>query len=213
LGGVALRRWCGSGGCSKSCGTTRDETNHWNLLFQAARLRHRLAGAGAYWPFSRFLQVGGGSGFRGLHGQPDDVGGVVVAAGGGGGGAGFVTAGGGVVFFGDCAVLGAGLLGLLDGVSLEGDGLSVELGVVLGVDDVQLDSGVLSGSSSATPWIAIPTSTPSNADPSTAEPPAAHSARTAVLLTCSRLEVGRSRSDYRVDQSQENVRLHALSAP
>jgi hypothetical protein len=162
----------------------------------------------------RFLQVGGGSGFSGLHGQPDDVGGAVVSAGGGGGGAGFVAAGGGAVFFGACAVLGVELLGLLDGAPLFEAGLSIELGDVLGVDVVQLDWGVLlSGSSSATPWIAIPTSTPSNADPSTAEPPAAHSARTAVLLTCSRLEVGRSRSDYRVDRSQENARLLALSAP
>jgi hypothetical protein len=142
------------------------------------------------------LQVGGGSGFRGLQGQPDDDGAVVVAAGGGGGGAGFVMAGGGVVFFGVCCVLGAELLGSLDGVLLAGVELPVELGEVLEVDLIQLESGVLlSGSSSATPWIAIPTSTPSNADPSTAEPPAAHSARTAVLLTCSRLEVGRSRSD------------------
>lgn len=158
--------------------------------------------------------MGGGSGLRGLHGQPDDVGGVVVSAGGGGGGAGFVTAGGGVAVFFGCWVLGVELLGLLDGALVEAEGLSVELWVDLGVDVVQLDSGVLlSGSSSATPWIAIPTSTPSNADPSTAEPPAAHSARTAVLLTCSRLEVGRSRSDYRVLRSQENAHLLALSAP
>jgi hypothetical protein len=135
-----------------------------------------------YWPFSRFLQVGGGSGFRGLHGQPEEVGVVVVIAAGGGGGAGFVTAGGGVVFLGGCCVLGAEL-SVLGGALLPGVELSVELDEVLGVDVVQLEEGVLSsGSSSATPWIAIPTSTPSNADPSTAEPPAAHSARTAVLL-------------------------------
>ncbi|NGY57327.1 hypothetical protein G7043_00125 [Lentzea sp. NEAU-D13] len=138
--------------------------------------------------------MGGGSGFRGLQGQPDDDGAVVVAAGGGGGGAGFVIAGGGVVFFGACGVLGGELLEALDWGLLFGVELSVVLGGVLEVDLIQLDSGVLlNGSSSAMPWIAIPTSTPSNADPSTAEPPAAHSARTAVLLTCSRLEVGRSR--------------------
>lgn len=157
---------------------------------RAVRLRLCLG----YWPFSRFLQVGGGSGFRGLQGQPDDDGAVVVAAGGGGGGAGFVIAGGGVVFFGACGVLGGELLEALDWGLLFGVELSVVLGGVLEVDLIQLDSGVLlNGSSSAMPWIAIPTSTPSNADPSTAEPPAAHSARTAVLLTCSRLEVGRSR--------------------
>ncbi|GGN14875.1 hypothetical protein GCM10011609_64310 [Lentzea pudingi] len=61
--------------------------------------------------------------------------------------------------------------------------LSVELGGVLWVEVVHEDAGVLlDGSSPAAPWIAMPTSTPSNADPSTAEPPAAHSARTAVLL-------------------------------
>ncbi|WP_191302758.1 hypothetical protein [Lentzea cavernae] len=61
--------------------------------------------------------------------------------------------------------------------------LSVELGwVVLVVDVIGVAGGLLSGSSPAAPWNAMPTSTPSNADPSTAEPPAAHSARTAVLL-------------------------------
>jgi hypothetical protein len=130
------------------------------------------------------LQVGGGSGFSGLHGQPDeDGGGVVVCAGGGGGSAGFVAAGGGVVFFGVCCVLGVELLGLDDALLLFVVELSVELGGVPGVDEIQVDWGVLlSGSSPAAPWNAMPTSTPSNADPSTAEPPAAHSARTAVLL-------------------------------
>jgi hypothetical protein len=151
-------------------------------------------------PLPRFLQVGGGSGLSGLHGHPDGDGVVVVVAAVGGGGAGFVAAGGGVVFFGVCCwVLGVELL--LDGVLLSGVELSVELAGLFGVELIQEDVGVrLSGSSSsATPWIAMPTSTPSNADPSTAEPPAAHSARTAVLLKCSRLEVGRSRSsaDYR----------------
>lgn len=130
-----------------------------------------------------FLQVGGGSGFSGLHGQPDDeVGGVVVCAGGGGGCAGFVAAGGGVVVFCGCCVFGAELVEL-DGALLLGVELSVELCGVLGVDEIHVDAGVLlSGSSPAAPWSAMPTSTPSNADPSTAEPPAAHSARTAVLL-------------------------------
>lgn len=132
----------------------------------------------------KFLQVGGGNGFSGLHGHPDDVGVVVEGGSGGGGGAGFVAAGGGVVFFGVCCVLGAVLLEL-GGALLSGAELSVGLGGVLDVELTQLEAGVrLSGSSSATPWIAIPTSTPSNADPSTAEPPAAHSARTAVLLKC-----------------------------
>ena len=126
--------------------------------------------------------MGGGSGFSGLHGHPDVVVGVVVVTAGGGGGAGFVAAGGGVVFFGVCCwVLGGELL--LGGALLSGEELSVELAGVSGVEVIQEDEGVrLSGSSSATPWIAMPTSTPSNADPSTAEPPAAHSARTAVLL-------------------------------
>lgn len=103
---------------------------------------------------------------------------MVVAA-GGGGGAGFITAGGGVVvFLGDCAVLGGELE--LDGALLSGVELSVELDGDLVVEVIQVEAGVrLRGSSSATPWIAMPTSTPSNADPSTAEPPAAHSARTA----------------------------------
>jgi hypothetical protein len=137
-----------------------------------------------------------------------------VGAAGGGGGFGFVAAGGGVVFFGVCCcVLGVELSelggGLLSGVELSG-----ELGGVPGVDVIQLDDGVrLSGSSSFTPWIAMPTSTPSNADPSTAEPPAAHSARTAVS---SMLTVGSQAitlpADYRVDRSQENAHLHALSA-
>ncbi|GGU35837.1 hypothetical protein GCM10010178_30100 [Lentzea flava] len=97
------------------------------------------------------------------------------------------TAGGGVVvFFGVCCVLGAGLLEL-DGALLSGAELSTELDGVVAVDLIHVDAGVrLSGSSSPAPWNAIPTSTPSNADPSTAEPPAAHSARTAVLLKCSR---------------------------
>ncbi|MGW6448192.1 hypothetical protein [Lentzea sp. NPDC055074] len=131
----------------------------------------------------RFLQVGGGSGFSGLHGQPeDDGGGVVVSAGGGGGWAGFVAAGGGVVVFCGCCVLGGELLEL-GGALLFAVELSVELDRVLGVELIQVDAGVLlNGSSPAAPWIAMPTSTPSNADPSTAEPPAAHSARTAVLL-------------------------------
>ncbi|SMD12530.1 hypothetical protein [Lentzea albidocapillata] len=130
-----------------------------------------------------FLQVGGGSGFSGLHGQPDEDGaGVVVCAGGGGGWAGFVAAGGGVVVFCGCCVFGGELMEL-DGALLSAVELSVELGGVLEVDVIQVDAGVLlSGSSPAAPWIAMPTSTPSNADPSTAEPPAAHSARTAVLL-------------------------------
>jgi hypothetical protein len=130
------------------------------------------------------LQVGGGSGFSGLHGQPDeDGGGVVVRAGGGGGSAGFVAAGGGVVFFGVCSVLGVELLVLDGAMLLFVVELSVELGGVVEVVEIQVDGGVLlSGSSPAAPWNAMPTSTPSNADPSTAEPPAAHSARTAVLL-------------------------------
>ena len=138
--------------------------------------------------------MGGGSGFNGLHGQPDGVVVVVVVVTtGGGGAAGLVTAGGGVVFFGVCGVL--VVVVELDGALLAGVVLSVLLRDVLGVVVIQLDEGVLAdGSSSATPWIAIPTSTPSNAEPSTAEPPAAHSARTAVLLNCSRLEVRWSRS-------------------
>ncbi|WP_439660771.1 hypothetical protein ACSHWB_04230 [Lentzea sp. HUAS TT2] len=127
--------------------------------------------------------MGGGSGFNGLHGHPDEDGGaVVVCTGCGGGSAGFGAAGGGVVFFGVCCVLGAELLGL-DGALLSAVVLSVVLGAELGTDLIQVDAGVLpSGSSPPAPWIAMPTSTPSNADPSTAEPPAAHSARTAVLL-------------------------------
>lgn len=124
--------------------------------------------------------MGGGSGFSGLHGQPVCDGVVVVAV--GGGGAGFVTAGGGVVvFFTGAWVLGAELE--LDGALLSGLELAGELDVGFGVEVTHVDAGVLlSGSSSAELWIAMPTSTPSNADPSTAEPPAAHSARTAVLL-------------------------------
>ncbi|MFD4670490.1 hypothetical protein ACFWNN_12185 [Lentzea sp. NPDC058450] len=128
--------------------------------------------------------MGGGSGFSGLHGQPDGVGVVVVVSGGAGGGAsGFVAAGGGVVFFGCCWVLDGALLSAEDeGALLLGVEVVVEL-LDLGVELVQVDAGVLlCGSSPAAPWIAMPTSTPSNADPSTAEPPAAHSARTAVLL-------------------------------
>ncbi|MDX3655902.1 hypothetical protein PV646_01170 [Streptomyces sp. ID05-26A] len=130
------------------------------------------------------LQVAGGSGFSGLHGQPDEDGaGVVVSAGGGGGCAGFGAAGGGVVVFCGCCVLGVSLLELDGALLLFAVELSVELGGVLGVEVIQVDAGVLlNGSSPAAPWIAMPTSTPSNADPSTAEPPAAHSARTAVLL-------------------------------
>ncbi|MGI5505683.1 hypothetical protein [Lentzea sp. CA-135723] len=129
--------------------------------------------------------MGGGSGFSGLHGQPDDDGAVVVVwAGGGGGASGFVAAGGGVVFFGCCWVLAGVLLSLDDeGALLLGVELVVLLGLLFAVELVQVDAGVLlCGSSPAAPWIAMPTSTPSNADPSTAEPPAAHSARTAVLL-------------------------------
>jgi hypothetical protein len=128
------------------------------------------------------LQVGGGRGFSGLHGQPEVWDGGVVVAAGGGGGAGFITAGGGVVvFFAGGWVLGVELE--LDGASLSGVELAGEVEDGLGVEVIQVDAGVLlSGSSPATPWIAMPTSTPSNADPSTAEPPAAHSARTAVLL-------------------------------
>jgi hypothetical protein len=126
--------------------------------------------------------VGGGSGFSGLHGQPEVWDGGVVVAAGGGGGAGFVTAGGGVVVF----FVGGWVLGVelaLDGALLSGVELASGFDEGLGVEVIQVDAGVrLSGSSSATPWIAMPTSTPSNADPSTAEPPAAHSARTAVLL-------------------------------
>ena len=78
-----------------------------------------------------------------------------MAAGGGGGGVWFVIAGGGVGFFGACGVLGGALLGVLDGELLFGVELSVGLGGVLEVDLIQVDSGVLlSGSSSATPWIA-----------------------------------------------------------
>ncbi|ANZ38594.1 hypothetical protein BBK82_23570 [Lentzea guizhouensis] len=140
--------------------------------------------------------MGGGSGFNGLHGQPDGVVVVVVVVTTGGGGAGLVTAGGGVVLFGVCWVLDV-VVDELDGALLAGVVLSVLLTDVLGVVVTQLDAGVLAdGSSSATPWIAIPTSTPSNAEPSTAEPPAAHSARTAVLLNCSRVEVRWSRSRH-----------------
>lgn len=126
--------------------------------------------------------MGGGSGFSGLHGQPEVCVGDVVVAAGGGGGAWFVTAGGGVVvFFTGTWVLGAELE--LDGALLSGLELAGELEVAPGVEVIQVDAGVrLSGSSSAAPWSAMPTRTPSNADPSTAEPLAAHSARTAVLL-------------------------------
>jgi hypothetical protein len=85
------------------------------------------------------------------------------------------------VFFGVAWVLG-GELSELDGVLL-GVELSFWLDDGFGVEVIQLEEGVLlGGASSATPWSAMPTRTPSNADPSTAEPPAAHSARTAVLL-------------------------------
>lgn len=136
-------------------------------------------------------------------------------AAGGGGGAGFVTAGGrAVVFLTGCWVLG-GELSELDGSLLSGGELSGELEGDLGVEVIQVEAGVrLSGSSPAAPWIAIPTSTPSNADPSTAEPPAAHSARTAVLLKM--LTVGGRAitllADYRLGRSQENAHLVALSA-
>ena len=126
--------------------------------------------------------MGGGNGFSGLHGQPEVCDGGVVVTAGGGAGAGFCTAGGGVVVFRVAGwVLGAVLE--LDGALLSGVELSVALDGDLGVDVIQVDAGVrLSGSSSAAPWNAMPTSTPSNADPSTAEPLAAHSARTAALL-------------------------------
>lgn len=126
--------------------------------------------------------MGGGSGFSGLHGQPEVCAGGVVVAAGGGGGAGSITAGGGVVvFFTGAWVLGAELE--LDGTLISGVELAGEPDVDPGVEVIQVDAGVrLSGSSSVAPWNAMPTSTPSNADPSTAEPPAAHSARTAVLL-------------------------------
>ncbi|SEQ49318.1 hypothetical protein SAMN05216188_103216 [Lentzea xinjiangensis] len=151
---------------------------HHHYFGEAVQRRRR-----AYLPSPWFLQVGGGSGFSGLHGQPEEGGTVVVDVGGGGGGSGFVTAGGGVVLFGGCCVLGGELVEVTGASLLLGTGLGVELGGVLDVDWIQVESGVrLSGSSPATPWIAMPTSTPSNADPSTAEPPAAHSARTAVLL-------------------------------
>lgn len=157
--------------------------------------------------------MGGGSGFRGLHGQPAD-GVVVVVIAGGGGGAGLVAAGGGVVVLrGVCCVLGAELLEL-GATLLSGLELSVELVGVLSVDLIQVEEGVrLSGSSSATPWRAIPTNTPSNADPSTAEPPAAHSARTAVLL----IAFGWSKAitlhgRLPVHRAQENAHLPVLSA-
>jgi len=162
-----------------------------------------------------FLQVGGGSGFSGLHGQPDVCGGGVVVSAGGGGGAWFVWAGGGVaVFFGGCCAAGAELElgGSLEGEVELSEG---ELDAEFGVDLIQVEAGVrVSGASSDTPWIAIPTSTPSNADPSTAEPPAAHSARTESSLM---LTVGSQAitllAHYRLVRSQENVHLDALSAP
>ncbi len=77
---------------------------------------------------------------------------VVVVFTGGVGGAGFVAAGGGVVFFGVCCVLGVRLAEELDGALLDGAELSVVLGEVLGVDEIQLELGVLfCGASSATP--------------------------------------------------------------
>ncbi len=85
--------------------------------------------------------MGGGNGFSGLHGHPDDVGVVVEVGSGGGGGAGFVAAGGGVVFFGVCCVLGAELLEL-GGALLSGAELSVGLGGVLDVELTQLEAGV-----------------------------------------------------------------------
>jgi hypothetical protein len=163
-----------------------------------------------------FLQVGGGSGFSGLHGQPDVSGGGVVVAAGGGGAAGLVAAGGGVVvFFGGCCVAGAELSGLGGSLVGEVELCEGELEVEFGVDLIQVEAGVrVGGASSDTPWIAIPTSTPSNADPSTAEPPAAHSARTESSLM---LAVGSQAitplADYRLVRSQENARLDALSAP
>jgi hypothetical protein len=162
-----------------------------------------------------FLHVGGGNGFSGLHGQPDVCDGGVVVAAGGGGAAGLVAAGGGVVvFFGSCGVAGAELE---LGGSLEGEAelSGGELGVEFWVDLIQVEAGVrLSGASSDTPWIAIPTSTPRNADPSTAEPPAAHSARTesSLMLTVG-VQTITPPADYRLGRSQENARLDALSAP
>ncbi|MET9627352.1 hypothetical protein ABZX92_07800 [Lentzea sp. NPDC006480] len=85
-----------------------------------------------------------------------------------------------MVFFGVAWVLGDELSVLDDGALAEVE-VSVELDDGFGVEVIQLEAGGLfGGASSATPWIAMPTRTPSNADPSTAEPPAAHSARTAV---------------------------------
>ncbi|MET9230612.1 hypothetical protein [Lentzea sp. NPDC003310] len=87
-----------------------------------------------------------------------------------------------VVFCGCCVVSGV-LLAEGDALLLGVVELSGELCVLFGVDVIQVDSGVLlSGSSPAAPWSAMPTRMPSRADPSTAEPPAAHSARTAILL-------------------------------
>lgn len=87
-----------------------------------------------------------------------------------------------MVFLGGGCVLGAVLL-VLGGALLTVVEISVVLGGVELVEPTQVESGVLlNGSSAETPWIAMPTSTPSNAEPSTAEPPAVHSARTAVLL-------------------------------
>ena len=125
--------------------------------------------------FSRFLHWGGGSGFRGLHGQPDGVA-VVVGAGG------FVSAGGGGggaadVWF--CVARGAwtaAVDGLVETELL--DGALDDVGVLaLGVLLIQVEAGVLLIGSSSGPPITTPTSTPSSAEPSTAEPDAAHSAR------------------------------------
>ena len=65
-----------------------------------------------------FLHVGGGSGLRGLHGQPDGGGDVDVVVLVGGDGSGFVTAGGGAGF-GVCFGLGVELLVLLGGTLLD----------------------------------------------------------------------------------------------
>lgn len=164
--------------------------------------------------FSRFLHVGGGRGFRGLHDQPDGGAAVVDvgAAGSGGGAAGFVSGGGGVVVFG-VGVRFSGGGSWLSVVVLLGGWLSGGGGGVLyvEVDQVVAAGGLPSGSSLFALWIAMPSSTPSNADPNTAEPPAAHSARTAVLLWSSRVKSGRARS--RGDRGGVRERLpFALSA-
>ncbi|GLZ29618.1 hypothetical protein Lesp02_18080 [Lentzea sp. NBRC 105346] len=122
-----------------------------------------------------FLHCGGGSGFSGLHGQPEGVavvvgaGGLVSAGGGGGGGA--------DVWF--CVAFGAWTAadeGLVETTLLDGALDDVDL-LALGVLLIQVDAGVLLNGSSSAPPITTPTSTPSSAEPSTAEPDAAHSAR------------------------------------